>query len=80
MVKHGDIIRHVASLVLIYWSRNGISRARDLTVVFAIDHAPVKLHSDRVHAAEPRHFIVTPMVPKSLHFAKLLIRLWNDAS
>ena len=50
-------IRHVAaSLVLVHWNRNGISRACDLTAVFAIDHTPVKLHSDWVHAAEPRHF------------------------
>ena len=46
-------IRHVASLVLVHWNRNGISRVCDLTAVFAIDHAPVKLHSDWLHAAEP---------------------------
>ena len=42
-------IQYVASLVLVHWKRNGISRARDLTAVFAIDHAPVELHSDWLH-------------------------------
>ena len=44
-------ISHVASLVLIYWNRNGISRVCDLTAVFAVDHAPIELHSDWLQTA-----------------------------
>ena len=46
-------IQYVASLVLVHWNWNGISRARDLTTVFAIDHASVELHSDWLHTAKP---------------------------
>ena len=50
-----SLVRLVAGLMLVHWNRNGISWARDLTTVFAIDHAPVELHSDWLHAAKPRH-------------------------
>ena len=47
------VIQYAASLVLVHWNRNGISRACDLTAVFTIDHAPVELHSNWLHAAKP---------------------------
>ena len=52
-------LRLVAGMMLVHWNRNGISRVRDLTAVFVIDHAPVELHSDWLHAATPRHCLAT---------------------
>ena len=50
-----SLVGLVAGLVLIHWNQNGISWVCDLNAVFAIDHAPVELHSGWLHTAKPRH-------------------------